>query len=159
MTYDNNSNESSTQNHGPRGRWGYYGHSHDSFAWAKTPGPNPLKIATVVGGLLIFPPLGLLALGYFLWTNRRDAGGPQAAGYSRGMGRGCGGHGFRRGMRGSTGNHAFDAHRESVLRGLEEERQAFHEQRMEQRRKRDQEAYDAFRAAQAQKPESPEAQS
>lgn len=155
MTYDNNSDDTAHPNHGQRGRWGHYGQGQDAFAWAKSPGPNPLKIAAVIGGFLIFPPLGVLALGYFIWTNRRYSGSPQTAGF----GRGCGGRGFRGGMRGSTGNHAFDAHRESVMRGLEEERQAFQEQRREQRRKRDQEAFDAFRAAQAQKPENPESQS
>ena len=45
-----------------------------------------------------------------------------------------------------TGNVAFDEHREKVLNELEAERQAFAEHRAEQRRKRDQEAFDAFQA-------------
>ncbi len=155
MTYENKSEDTASNNHGQHRRWGHYGQGQDAFAWAKSPGPNPMKAAAVIGGFLIFPPLGVLALGYFIWNNRRYSGSPQMAG----NGHGCSGRGFRGGMRGSTGNHAFDAHRESVLRGLEEERQAFQEQRLEQRRKRDQEAYDAFRAAQAQKPENPDSQS
>lgn len=155
MTDDSKSEDNANQGQDSKGRWGYFGQNQDRFAWAKTPGPNPLKIATVIGGLLIFPPLGVLALGYFLWNNQRHFGSPQAAGF----GRGCGGRGFRGGMRGSTGNHAFDAHRETVLRDLEEQRQAFRQHRMDERRKRDQDAYDVFRAAQASKPESPESQS
>ena len=131
--------QSSDHSHDQQGkRWANW-RGQDHFAWAKTPGPNAMKLATVVAGFAIFPPLGVLALGYFWWNNRRGEAGPQMAGRS------CGPRGR---MRGYTGNQAFDDHREAVLRGLEEERRAFYDHRMAERRKRDQEAYEAFRAAQ-----------
>ena len=47
-----------------------------------------------------------------------------------------------------TGNAAFDEHQAEVINKLREERRAFFEYRMAERRKRDQQAYDAFRSAQ-----------
>jgi Protein of unknown function (DUF2852) len=110
----------------------------DYFWWARTPGFHPMKLLTVLVGFAIFPPLGIAALIYFLWTGRR--GWNERHGGAYGMGR-CG----RR--RGRTGNAAFDEHQKKILAELEEERRAFREHRETERRKRDQEAYDAFRAA------------
>lgn len=56
---------------------------------------------------------------------------------------GCGG-GRRMGR---TGNVAFDEHFARVLQDLEDEYRAFMEYRMEERRKRDAEIYEAFRTA------------
>ena len=67
------------------------------------------------------------------------------------MSRGCG----HRGRMNRTGNAAFDEHREKVLSELEAERQAFAEHRAEQRRKRDQEAFDAFQAKRGAEGEMP----
>ena len=111
----------------------------DYFAWAKTPGFNPYKALAVVAGLAIFPPLGIAALVYFIWNSRRHGG---HWGGERSMGRGCG----HRGRMNRTGNTAFDEHREKVLSELEAERQAFAEERAAERRRRDQEAFDAFQA-------------
>jgi hypothetical protein len=100
-----------------------------------------------VAAFALFPPLGVLTLGYFLWTSRHGwQGGPAYAG-GPGMMRGrCGG----RGMRGPwTGNQAFDEHQWAVINKLREERRAFWEFRKAERVKRDREAYDSFRAAQA----------
>jgi hypothetical protein len=150
MTYDKNTenSESSGHSYGPRGpSWG----GSDPFGWAKQPGFHPLKAVAVVAGFAVFPPLGVLALGYFLWNSRRgwQQGGPAMAG-GPGAWRGrCGG----RGPRGPfTGNQAFDEHQMEEINKLREERRAFHEHRFEQRRKRDAETYEAFRAAQAAKP-------
>ena len=151
MTYDKNSSESDGYRgfYGPRGpRWG-----GDPLGWAKQPGFHPLKAVAVVAGLALFPPLGVLTLGYFLWNNRQHAWGQGQGdrGFAGGPGirRGCGG----RGMRGPfTGNQAFDEHQLEQINKLREERQAFHEHRAEQRRKRDMEAYEAFRTAQSNKP-------
>jgi Protein of unknown function (DUF2852) len=109
----------------------------DYLWWAKTPGFNPYKLLAVIAGLAIFPPLGIAALVYFIWNGRRHGGHWRG---ERGMGRGCG----HRGRMNRTGNVAFDEHREKVLNELDAERQAFAEHRAEQRRKRDQEAFDAF---------------
>ncbi len=164
MTYDKNSENSSTSDHsehrhgpngGPYGRHYAGGPGWDGMSWATRPGFHPLKALTVLGGFALFPPLGVLALGYFLWNSRHSfghhygpgreqfAGGP---GMERGPGRGrCGG----RGMRGRfTGNAAFDQHMMETIEKLREERRAFFEYRAAERAKRDQEAYDAFRSAQ-----------
>lgn len=132
----------------------------DYFAWAKTPGINPMKVAAVVAGFVIFPPLGLVALGYFIWKGRRgwDHDGPAfAAGPGYGRRHGCGrGHGRW------TGNAAFDAHQAEVMQTLRADREAFRTFRQEQRRQRDQQAYDSFRATQAPvtpvTPETPKAE-
>ncbi len=159
MTYDKNNENSSTYDqsqhqHGPYGghRTDFGGgYGWDRMSWASRPGFHPLKALTVLGGFAVFPPLGVLALGYFLWNSRHSfgpQGGPGAQQFAGGpgMGRGrCGG----RGMRGRfTGNTAFDEHQAEAINKLREERRAFFEYRVEQRRKRDQESYDAFRASQ-----------
>jgi hypothetical protein len=150
MTYDKNSegSESYGRSHGPRGpSWG----GSDPLGWAKQPGFHPLKAVATVAAFAVFPPLGVLTLGYFLWNSRRgwQQGGPAMAG-GPGSWRGrCGG----RGMRGPfTGNQAFDEHQMETINKLREERRAFQEHRAAERAKRDTEAYEAFRAAQAAKP-------
>jgi Protein of unknown function (DUF2852) len=151
MTYDKrtDNSESYAQNQGPRGR--YYGPEHDPLGWAKRSGFHPLKVVTVLGGFAIFPPLGLLTLGYFLWNARHNAYGPAAHAGGWGRSRGCGR------MRGPfTGNAAFDEHQVEQINKLREERRAFHEYHAAARAKRDREAYEAFRSAQAQKAEGDE---
>ena len=121
-----------------------FNHSYgDSFGWAKRPGFNPYKALAVVGGLAIFPPLGIAALVYFIWNEKRVSRGQWHGHGSEGR-HGCG-HRMGRSM-GRTGNAAFDEHHAKVMKDLEDEQQAFAEHRFEQRRKRDQEAFDAFQA-------------
>ena len=159
MTYDKNSSESDGYRgfggshdgfSGPHGRGGWRGSQWggDPLAWARQPGFHPLKAVAVVAGFALFPPLGVLTLGYFLWNGRRHAwghGGPAYAGGRGMMGR-CGGRGP------FTGNQAFDEHQMEQITKLREERRAFHEHRAAARAKRDQEVYEAFRAAKAEKP-------
>lgn len=103
--------------------------------WARTPGFHPLKVVAVIAGFAIFPPLGILALIYFIWNSRRASSvGANGRIFAGGCGR-------RRG----SGNRAFDEHRAKVLEELEAERTAFHTFRAEERRKRDQAEFDAFR--------------
>jgi hypothetical protein len=156
MTYDKNTENAAASDrfehhHGPYGRNDAGQHGRDGMSWATRPGFHPLKALTVLGGFAIFPPLGVLALGYFLWNSRSSFGrhygpGPQQFAGGPGMGQGrCG----PRGMRGRfTGNAAFDEHQAEEINKLREERRAFFEYRMAERRKRDQQAYDAFRSAQ-----------
>ena len=159
MTYDKNKENAAASDrfeHNCGSYVGHYGrhdagqHSWDGMSWATRPGFHPLKALTVLGGFAILPPLGVLALGYFLWNSRASFGrhygpGPEQFAGGPGMGRGCGG----RGMRGRfTGNQAFDEHQAKEINKLREERRAFFEYRMAERRKRDQQAYDAFRSAQ-----------
>ena len=153
-------NTSTTSQNGPE-----YGHNHwnerDYFAWARTPGFNPMKLATVVAGFAIFPPLGAAALLYFLWKGRRGYGpGWSVPAFAMGPG-GPGGpngqrhHGCGRGRGRWTGNRAFDEHQAEVMQNLRSEREAFWAFRQEQRRKRDQEAYDTFRASSAKQEGAP----
>ena len=130
--------------HGHYGRHHFNGR-HDPMGWAKRPGFNPMKALAVVAGFAIFPPLGVGALAWFIWNERRWRRDGQGFTAFDGEGRPmCGrrGHGRWR-----TGNQAFDAHADKVMEDLAEQRRAFHEYRAEQRRKRDQEAFDAFNAA------------
>jgi Protein of unknown function (DUF2852) len=139
MTYQTGTAEQpASSNH--RGYRGQFDQGGDYLWWAKTPGFHPLKLLAVLGGFAIFPPLGIAALVYFIWNARRHswAGGPAAA---MGNGQSCG-----RDHRSRTGNVAFDAHRAKVMTELEAEQQAFAEHRAEQRRKQDQEAFDAFQS-------------
>ena len=121
----------------------------DAFGWAKRPGFNPFKALAVVAGFVVFPPLGVAALVYFVWNERRFRNGAQGFGSYGPRKHGFEGrHGCGRGRgMGRTGNVAFDEHRAKIMNELEEERLAFAEHRAEQRRKRDQEAFDAFQAA------------
>lgn len=147
MTYDAHANTDGFT-HSER----HFRHSHgDSFGWAKRPGFNPLKALALVTGIAIFPPLGIAALGYFIWKGRNlRQNGHSFGGQGRGFGGFEGrGHCGRGNHWGRTGNVAFDEHRAKILNELEAERQAFAEDRAEQRRKRDKEAFDAFQARRA----------
>ena len=162
MSYDRNDDKSegSGRSEGHRGGFGRGGwgrgfdqHNGDWLSWARQPGFHPLKVVATVGAFAVFPPLGVLTLGYFLWNSRRGWGhGPQfAGGPAAWSGRGgrCGGG---RMGRWSTGNDAFDEHQREQFMKMREERHAFAEHRMAEKKKRDQDAYDAFRAAEAAKP-------
>lgn len=117
-----------------------YAKDGDWLWWAKTPGFNPFKLIAVIGGFAIFPPLGVAALVYFLWTGKRWRHGMDG---HRFAGRGCG-HGRGHGR---TGNVAFDEQQAKAREELDAERRAFEDFRAEQRRKRDAEAFEAFKAA------------
>ncbi len=156
MTYDKSNSESDGYRGFDGSREGFSGQrgpqwGGDPLGWAKQSGFHPMKAVAVVAGFALFPPLGVLTLGYFLWNSRRHAwgqGGPTNAGSPGVMGR-CG----ERGRRGPlTGNQAFDEHQMEQVNKLREERHAFQEHRADQSRKRDQDAYAAFRTAQAEKP-------
>jgi hypothetical protein len=148
MSYETNSaGEAAGSNQfGYRGR---FNHDGDYLGWARTPGFNPFKLMAVIAGFAIFPPLGAAALVYFIWNSRRHSWSGHEA-HARGEGRSCG-----RGRMSRSGNAAFDEHRASVLNELEAERRAFAEHRAEQRRKHDQEAYDAFQAKRSSEGEKP----
>ena len=82
MTNENEHSNSSGQPENNRYSHHAYGHGfrrgRSGFDWATTPGFHPGKLAAVVVGTALFPPLGLAALAYFLWNHRRyaNAGGP-----------------------------------------------------------------------------------
>ena len=117
--------------------------------------PKPVAIALVIFGFIIWWPLGLAALAFFIW--------------SRGMG--CGGHGaerwqhkmermqarmdrMRERMGGgggywqppSSGNKAFDEYRLETLRRLEEEQREFQQFLDRLRFAKDKSEFDQFMA-------------
>ena len=145
MSYENKMNADGTAS----GERDFRHDGGDTFGWAKRPGFNPYKALAVIAGLLVFPPLGIAALVYFVWNERRLRHSGEGFGGQGFNGRGFGGrHGCGRGRgMGRSGNVAFDEHRAKVLNDLEEERRAFDEHRAELRRKRDQDAFDAFQSA------------
>ncbi len=144
MTYQSNPNAEGATN----GEFNFNRFQSDKFGRAKRPGFTPAKALAVVAGVAIFPPLGIAALAYFIWNERRcrHFNGNNFAGRGFGDGNrsrgGCG----RGNPMGRSGNVAFDEHRAKVLNELDAESQAFAEDRAEQRSKRDKEAFDAFQA-------------
>jgi hypothetical protein len=130
------------------------------------------EIAAIVGGFVVFWPLGLLAL-FLKWKNgevwRGASSGdapwhgfkkPDFDSWMRSRSHGYGGTG-------RSGNAAFDEYRKAELakldemrRKLEEERSAFHEFVEKLRRAKDQEEFDRFMAERRNtgtNPESPAA--
>ena len=131
-----------TENASPSGRQGpHWGHPAAWAMHAYGP-PLPLKLLSVGVGFLIFKPLGI-ALGAYWLLKGRFGFNPAAAGWGSGV-RHCGPG--SRGM-GSSGNSAFDERRRETIMKLREEEKAFDDFAQEQRRKRDQEAFERFMAA------------
>lgn len=153
-------------NEGERdGRWSQGPWSHPAFAYGP---PLPVKVAMVVGGFLIFPPLGLAALAYFALRHKFGPGGWEGRGWGGhrhgrhgGHGGGCGrGRGPDRGdddrrdrEAPATGNTAFEARRREVLdkleaerRKLAEEAKAFRDFADKERRARDAAEFNRFMA-------------
>ena len=87
-------------------------------------------IATMVLGFIVFWPLGLLLLGYMIWSGRM--------GCSRNRTR------WNRKWSHPTGNSAFDEYREQTLRRLEEEQGAFESFLGKLRKAKDQAEFDQF---------------
>ena len=114
------------------------------------PSWNPLNIALMVLGFVLFWPLGLAMLAYILWGDRLPAFVDDMKANFRGATRPvCG----RAPFAGTTGNAAFDDYRSRELKRLEEERRrlegerrAFDDYVQNLRRARDQEEFDRFMA-------------
>lgn len=111
------------------------------------PGWNPLTIALMVLGFMVFWPLGLAMIAYILWGNRFQDMFRDAKSQFEGL---CqNGRGFE--TAGRTGNVAFDEYRAQELKRLEEERRKLDTMRAEfddfltnLRRAKDQEEFDRF---------------
>jgi hypothetical protein len=95
--------------------------------------PMPFKALLIVGAFIVFPPLGLVVLGYTIWRARAGFGPMRRTGHFR---------------RSTTGNTAFDAQREEVLKKLAEDAAAFAAYERAQQEARDKAAYDSFLAQQ-----------
>lgn len=119
------------------------------------PAWTPATIALMVGGFIVYWPLGLAVLAYILWGDRLDTfrndvnrttdrvfGGLKRSGANLPFGEG------------RTGNLAFDEWREGELKRLDAERRRLDEDRAEfesyvreLRRAKDREEFDRFRAS------------
>jgi hypothetical protein len=148
--------ESGRSDHGP-----FHGRScSHKGKWSK------LELATMIGGFIVFWPVGLLALGAKLvqgemWPGARDNQMPWTA-WKRWKAQG-GSSGFaapqwKRSSHtyGSTGNAAFDAYKKEQLerleaerRKLEEEQKAFAEYLVKLREAKDKEEFDRFMSERA----------
>lgn len=128
---------------------------------------KPAWIAVMVLGFVLFWPVGLLILGYLIWSGRMGCGGRYggrgdwqqrvAAKWERKM--------DRFGMRGAayapSGNAAFDEYRDETLRRLEEEQREFRTFLERLRMAKDRAEFDQFmsdRRNQPQNPQSPPAE-
>ena len=87
-------------------------------------------IATMVLGFIVFWPLGLLLLGYMIWSGRMGCSAKKTH--------------WRGWSRRPTGNAAFDEYREQTLRRLEEEQGAFESFLAKLRKAKDQAEFDQF---------------
>lgn len=88
-------------------------------------------IAAMVLGFIVFWPLGLLLLGYMIWSGRMGCSRKRTH--------------WKRGHWGRpTGNSAFDDYREQTLRRLEEEQGAFESFLGKLRKAKDKAEFDQF---------------
>lgn len=87
-------------------------------------------IATMVLGFIVFWPLGLILLGYMIWSGRMGCSAKRTY--------------WKRGISRPTGNSAFDEYREQTLRRLEEEQGAFEGFLAKLRKAKDQAEFDQF---------------
>lgn len=92
---------------------------------------KPVEILAMILGFIVFWPIGLLILGYLIWSGRMACGGRfgdrnrwqqrMAAKWERKMDE----FGMRGAAYSSTGNAAFDEYRDETLRRLEDESREF----------------------------------
>ncbi len=103
-------------------------------------------IAILVVAFILAWPIGLLILGYLLWSGKMQSWRSEYR---------CGRRSRRRHGRRSrpTGNTAFDGYRRETLKRLEEEQEAFEEFLAQLRQAKDQKEFDEFMAQRAQKDE------
>ena len=121
---------------------------------------SPLTIALMVGGFVLFWPLGLAVLGYILWGEKFGGSPEKAQAYWNKGREWCAPNRSRRhgwnnqqrsyGMN-SSGNAAFDDYRAEQLKRLDEERarldaeiDAFHEYMANLNKAKDREEFDRF---------------
>ncbi len=123
---------------------------------------RPAWLAVMILGFIVFWPIGLMVLGYLIWSGRMGCGKHGGAGrwhfYGADSGRSRGGkrsHGGRHGGA-ASGNAAFDEYRDETLRRLEDERAEFEGYLERLRHAKDKAEFDAFMDEQRRKSEEPE---
>jgi len=102
--------------------------------------PKPVRIAVMIGGFILFWPIGLAILGYLLWSGQMSC----SRRHGRSRYNAWGGHGGGRSYRKSSGNHAFDEYRDATLKQLEEDQLEFANFVDQLRRAKDQQEFDSF---------------
>ena len=115
--------------------------------------PTPIWIALAILGFVLWWPLGLAVLAYFLWSERMmccQFGFGRRNEHPRDMGQIQ--DGFRQPR--TSGNRAFDEYRAETLRRLEEEHRAFQEYLERLRVAKDRAEFDKFMAEPGARPES-----
>jgi len=100
--------------------------------------PKGLRIALMVGGFIVFWPIGLAILGYLIWSGQMSC----SRRHGRSHFRGWSGYGASRGH--SSGNAAFDEYRDATLKQLEEDQVEFANFVDQLRRAKDQQEFDSF---------------
>jgi len=110
---------------------------------------NPLTIALMIGGFVIFWPLGLAVIAYVLWGDRIVDILREMSSDFRAHGKAHFGGGAQTSQAG--GNAAFEAYRQAELKRLEEERRKLDTMRAEfdafvdeLRRAKDKDEFDRF---------------
>ena len=98
--------------------------------------PKPAWIVMMILGFIFFWPVGLLILGYLLWSGKMRCG--QNGNWQSWKAR----SGF--GFTGPTGNRAFDDYREETLRRLDEEAREFRTFVDRLRQAKDKDEFDRF---------------
>jgi hypothetical protein len=117
---------------------------HGKWAW----------VAAMVGGFILFWPVGLFILGYLIWSGRMGCWkkfGLEEIGRGRGRWYAPSGNS-------SSGNAAFDEYREETLKRLEEEQKEFGEYLERLRRAKDKSEFDQFMSDRRKGPQGPTAQ-
>ncbi len=127
---------------------------------------RPAWLAVMILGFIVFWPIGLMVLGYLIWSGRMGCWKHGGAGrwhfYGADQGRSRGGkrsHGGRHGGRhaqAASGNTAFDEYRDETLRRLEHERAEFEGYLERLRHAKDKAEFDAFMDEQRRRSEEPE---
>jgi len=97
-------------------------------------------IAIMVVAFVLFWPVGLLVLGYLLWSGKMQSWKHENR---------CGRRRHRRHRARATGNTAFDSYRNETLKRLEDEQNEFEAFLDQLRRAKDQEQFDQFMAERA----------
>jgi len=100
--------------------------------------PKGARIALMIGGFIIFWPVGLAILAYLIWSGEMSC----SRRHGRSHNRGWSGHGSGRWQ--STGNRAFDEYRDTTLKQLEEDQLEFSNFLDQLRRAKDQQEFDTF---------------
>ncbi len=100
--------------------------------------PKGVRIALMLGGFIIFWPIGLAILAYLLWSGQMNCSMKRGRSHYRSWA----GHGS--GRRRSSGNRAFDEYRDATLKQLEEDQLEFSKFLDQLRRAKDQQEFDTF---------------